>query len=254
MASSSLTFAEAVKQMEELVRRGEMTAASHVGYQADIPLSIMKNEIENWKSLSQGAESHVYMGLMADAQVAVKKPIIRNSGDLVRFRQELMMLHTLKHENIMPLLGARMLPPEYFMVMPHMGDNLHTLIHERGWQPSWHEVLNIGIQLAGALQTVHRAGIVHRDIKLRNIMTGNGKGIQLADFGVATWLSKVEIEEVEPERAVFSRGKPTGGFHKTRIVRSITRTWFSFLGVFSFCTHSTRKVSAENCLSTDIYT
>lgn len=221
MAASSLTVTEALNQMEGLVRRGAMLEASHVGCQADISLSVGKDEVLNLSSLSQGAESHVFAGTMANVHVAVKKPVIRNSGDLVRFRQELMMLSALKHENIMPVLGARMLPPEYFMIMPHMGDNLHTLIHEKGWRPSWHEILGMGLQLAGALQAVHGAGIIHRDIKSRNVMSGNGQGFQLADFGVATWLSNVEIDEVKPERALFSRGKPTGGFHKTRIVRGI---------------------------------
>lgn len=47
------------------------------------------------------------------------------------------------------------------------------------------EVVSIGIKLAGALETAHRAGILHRDVKPQNILITEFGEPALADFGVA---------------------------------------------------------------------
>ncbi|PYG01636.1 Serine/threonine protein kinase [Georgenia satyanarayanai] len=47
------------------------------------------------------------------------------------------------------------------------------------------EVLGIGVRLAGAVETAHRAGIAHRDIKPANILTTEYGRPALTDFGIA---------------------------------------------------------------------
>ncbi|RFA17398.1 hypothetical protein B7R22_00565 [Subtercola boreus] len=50
------------------------------------------------------------------------------------------------------------------------------------------EVLRIGIQVAGAVETSHRAGILHRDIKPANILTTEYNRPALTDFGISVAL------------------------------------------------------------------
>jgi serine/threonine protein kinase len=47
------------------------------------------------------------------------------------------------------------------------------------------EALRIGIQVAGAVETAHRAGILHRDIKPANILTTEYNRPALTDFGIS---------------------------------------------------------------------
>lgn len=49
----------------------------------------------------------------------------------------------------------------------------------------WTEALDVGVRLAGALQTAHDAGILHRDVKPANVLVDSYNTPQLADFGQA---------------------------------------------------------------------
>lgn len=51
------------------------------------------------------------------------------------------------------------------------------------------EALRIGIQIAGAVETVHRAGVLHRDIKPANILVTDYGRPALTDFGIAATAS-----------------------------------------------------------------
>lgn len=56
---------------------------------------------------------------------------------------------------------------------------------KRGHRYPWDEATDVAVSIAGALESSHRAGIVHRDIKPDNILI-DGYGVpKLADFGVA---------------------------------------------------------------------
>jgi len=46
------------------------------------------------------------------------------------------------------------------------------------------EVLQIGVEIAGAAETAHRAGVLHRDIKPANILVTQYGNTALADFGI----------------------------------------------------------------------
>jgi serine/threonine protein kinase len=60
-----------------------------------------------------------------------------------------------------------------------LGDRVRT-----GAAP-WVEVAGWGVQLAGALETAHRAGITHRDLKPENVLFDSAGTPKLVDFGIA---------------------------------------------------------------------
>ncbi|MCX7521189.1 protein kinase [Microbacterium sp. STN6] len=57
------------------------------------------------------------------------------------------------------------------------------------------EVLSIGIRVASAVETAHRSGVLHRDIKPSNILTTAYGHPVLSDFGIASTLGDVELDE-----------------------------------------------------------
>lgn len=71
-----------------------------------------------------------------------------------------------------------------YLVMEYCPDSYATAYRE--YLLSVGEVLDVSVRMAGALETVHRAGILHRDIKPSNILrTPTGSPV-LSDFGVAS--------------------------------------------------------------------
>ncbi|PNG99204.1 Protein kinase and PP2C-like domain-containing protein, partial [Tetrabaena socialis] len=72
---------------------------------------------------------------------------ITSSADLDRFKSELTILSSLNHPAVVPLLGARAMPPDYMLVLPLAGGgNLRNALHERGWRPSWSQLLGMAAQ------------------------------------------------------------------------------------------------------------
>ncbi len=72
-----------------------------------------------------------------------------------------------------------------FLVMEYLsGGSLADRLTRDGALP-WQDVARIGVRLAGALETAHRAGVLHRDIKPDNVLLSDYGEPKLADFGIA---------------------------------------------------------------------
>ncbi|WP_280219629.1 serine/threonine-protein kinase [Nocardia neocaledoniensis] len=72
-----------------------------------------------------------------------------------------------------------------FLVMPyHARGSLEDWIRREG-PLTFADALSVAVKLAGALETVHRAGILHRDVKPANVLLTDYGEPQLTDFGIA---------------------------------------------------------------------
>ncbi|SDG35360.1 serine/threonine-protein kinase [Microbacterium pygmaeum] len=58
------------------------------------------------------------------------------------------------------------------------------------------EVLTVGVKMASALESAHRAGLVHRDVKPSNILVTTFGAPVLADFGISSSLARATADEV----------------------------------------------------------
>src|SRR5688500_15962056 len=129
---------------------------------------------------------HVELG----RRVAVKvlHPMLRNDRIQVeRFRREAEAAAKLSHPNIVDVVDFGATPGEpVFLVMEYLdGPSLHSVA---GQAMPVGRIGNIILQVLGALEAAHAAGIVHRDIKPANIVVVAGEDGDLAkliDFGVA---------------------------------------------------------------------
>ncbi|KXF54371.1 hypothetical protein AXA44_07160 [Rhodococcus sp. SC4] len=90
------------------------------------------------------------------------------------------------HPNIVSIfqVGATSDGRPYIVMQFHPRDSLDRLIREYG-PLTLDQGLRLGVKMAGALETAHRQGIVHRDVKPGNILITDYDEPQLSDFGIA---------------------------------------------------------------------
>src|SRR6476661_9036053 len=118
-------------------------------------------------------------------QVAVKFLSARLSQDssaVERFQREARAVSSLNHAHICALYDIGKHNDLPFLVMELLSGS--TLRRKIGGAPMSNEVtLDLGAQIADALDAAHSAGIIHRDIKSANIFVTDRQQVKILDFG-----------------------------------------------------------------------
>lgn len=139
------------------------------------------------EKLGQGASGTVYL---AEDQVLGRPVVLKilppDAGDEVRDAalKEARTIAALNHPNICTLYEYEEADGEQFLVLEVLeGHTLGTILANGPLPLS--QVLELGIQLADALDAAHTHGIVHRDIKPPNIFVTFRGQAKILDFGIA---------------------------------------------------------------------
>ncbi|MGW4371682.1 protein kinase domain-containing protein [Nocardia takedensis] len=168
-------------------RQGENTQRNHPVTIAD---ELEAMGLSGAVEIGRGGFGVVYRCLQAALErvVAVKvlsSEIDRESRE--RFlREEQAMGRLSGHPNIVDILQVDVTPTGMpFIVMPYCTrGSLEQLIHDQG-PLTWPDAIRAGVKLAGAIESAHRAGILHRDVKPANVLLSAYGEPQLTDFGIA---------------------------------------------------------------------
>lgn len=144
------------------------------------------------KELGTGAMGAVYQAkyLKNNARVAIKimSPGVSSSANsslVARFEREAEILKHLNQPNIVRLFGiGKFNNMRYYAMELIEGETLEKILQHKG-RLAWDEVVEIGKQICAALQHAHDNGVVHRDLKLSNLMINKQGVLKLTDFGIA---------------------------------------------------------------------
>jgi serine/threonine protein kinase len=161
--------------------------------------------------LGVGGMGEVYLARdeQLDRKVAIKflnSKYQRDEANVRRFVQEAKAASGLNHPNILTVYEIGCADTSHYIVSEFVdGHLLRRILERETLQLS--QVLDICIQVAGALSAAHAARIVHRDIKPENIVIRNDGYAKVLDFGLAKLL---------PERAsLVGLEEPTVPQHQT---------------------------------------
>jgi serine/threonine-protein kinase len=139
------------------------------------------------------------MGLVYEAfdpvegtEVALKVMAVNPSAtpdsrrrQLERFQREARALAALSHPNVVHVLSSGEVEGRHYFSMELVrGTNLRDRLQFQG-PLSVPEIMRLALDLCAALEHIHAAGVVHRDVKPDNIMLMPDGSAKLMDFGIA---------------------------------------------------------------------
>jgi serine/threonine protein kinase len=121
-------------------------------------------------------------------EVALKMLHSEIAGDaslVERFRNELRLARKISHKNVCRLFDLQEDDGILYIAMEYVpGEDLHSLIRRTGPLPVDRAIWITG-QVAEGLVEAHRLGVVHRDLKPKNIMIDPDGNAKIMDFGIA---------------------------------------------------------------------
>jgi eukaryotic-like serine/threonine-protein kinase len=143
--------------------------------------------------VGSGGFAWVYKGFDPDLEIPVALKVLKPqfAGDETfeqRFRREASTAAKLRHPNIIQIYAVGRDGDAVYFAMDYLPTGLADRLEAVNLLPE-EVVIRVGMDVASALGFAHREGVIHRDIKVDNILFDPHGNAIVADFGIARALS-----------------------------------------------------------------
>uniref|UniRef100_K3WPD7 Cyclin-dependent kinase 2 homolog n=1 Tax=Globisporangium ultimum (strain ATCC 200006 / CBS 805.95 / DAOM BR144) TaxID=431595 RepID=K3WPD7_GLOUD len=165
------------------------------------------DEFEKLNRIGEGTYGTVYRARDRQSKriVALKRVILHNEaseGFPITALREIKLLKRLRHPNCVQLLDVAVgrKRSSVFLVFEYCEHDLSLLIrHHLGMRNPFKEseIKRILLSILHAIHYLHKQSLLHRDIKLSNILYDRYGAVKLADFGLARETSRLAEDSAE---------------------------------------------------------
>lgn len=157
----------------------------------------LDEEFEKLAKIGQGSYGVVYKvrrktseDILALKRVKINSnPLICNEGIPSSSLREIAALKNLRHPNILKLQEVIHTGTSLYLVFEHLDQDLKRALASTTSGLGERVAKNYIWQLLKAISYCHSRRIIHRDLKLQNLLVNNNGVIKLADFGLARAIS-----------------------------------------------------------------
>ncbi|GAM23589.1 hypothetical protein SAMD00019534_067640 [Acytostelium subglobosum LB1] len=135
--------------------------------------------------LGGGAYGKVYRATCRSKKVAVKVPKKQtlSESELKSFKHEVEIWKQIYHPNVVMCMGACTKPGKIMIVSELMQSDLEKIIHSDS-PPPLYQRIKMAYDAALGMNWLHGiCNILHRDLKLANLMIGKDNTVKITDFG-----------------------------------------------------------------------
>jgi len=188
--------AEINSQLEQTMSGGKITTLENAGNSQKPTVflnisSALENRFQLLKELGRGGMGIVYQAhdKQLKEQVAIKilSPLLSNNSDaLERLKREVSAARRITHPNVIKIYDISESEGIHFVSMEYFpGTTLKELIKRDG-VCSLAQGAQIAFQICDGLESAHRQGVIHRDLKSHNIIVNDSGELKIIDFGLAS--------------------------------------------------------------------
>ena len=175
----------------ELTASGAAIASSRPGVALDFaPGSDFGPRYRIEAQLGEGGMGKVYRAWDKDVGRTVALKIVKpelavDATIMQRFRLELMLASRISHRNILRIHDLGDVDGIKFISMAYVeGSDLHDLMEMARPMPM-ERMLHLARQLCEGMEAAHAEGVIHRDLKPRNVLVDTQDQVHVMDFGLA---------------------------------------------------------------------
>ncbi|HUV11853.1 MAG TPA: serine/threonine-protein kinase, partial [Acidimicrobiia bacterium] len=206
---TGLDPSEEINELERRIARGDPSLISGAA-----PL----RGYELGERIGEGGFSVVHRavqpGIERDVAIKIIRAELADQPDFIRrFEFEARTVARIEHPNVVPLFDFWREPGAAYLVMRLLqGGSVEQALRLRGPYSREQTMRMLG-DIGGALETAHRAGVVHRDVRPGNLLLDSEGTTYLADFGIA--LPTAAIDDLPIRSPAYAapevlRGEPVG--------------------------------------------